>query len=158
MAAPAELRSSFLFTMEASLDAFIPVGQTPIGNRLIAYVNGGSFEGPKLKGRVLPGGGDWALIRSDGCLQIDVRVCLETEDGAVIYGSYGGRLDVPADLQAKVFDPSQAASVDPSSYYFRTCPLFETGYERYEWLNRIQAIGVGRMTGSGVAYDVHQIL
>jgi len=156
MAAP--LNSKFLFTMDAELEAPIPVGAGPLGARLIAYVTTGTIEGETLKGEVLPGGGDWALILGDGCLQIDVRACLKTHDGAIIYVTYGGRMDIPADLQPTVFNRETAESVDPSSYYFRTCPLFETGDERYAWLNRIQSVGVGRLTSRGVAYDVHQIL
>ncbi|CDO61160.1 MULTISPECIES: DUF3237 domain-containing protein [Parvibaculaceae] len=154
----AALKSEFLCSMAASLDASLPVGAGPIGNRMVAYVASGTVEGDKLKGEILPGGGDWALVRQDGCLVIDVRICIKTHDGAIIYVTYGGRMDIPADLQPKVFNPQTAESVDPADYYFRTCPLFETGDERYAWLNRIQAVGVGRLTSTGVSYDVHQIL
>jgi len=154
----AALESEFLFTMAASLETSLPVGAGPIGNRMVAYVANGTVEGKKVKGEVLPGGGDWALIRHDGCLEIDVRICIKTHDGAIIYVTYGGRMDIPVELQPMVFNPQTAETVDPSAYYFRTCPLFETGDERYAWLNRIQAIGVGRLTSTGVSYDVHQIL
>ncbi len=154
----AELKSEFLFSMDAELATQQVVGQGPLGMRMIANVSGGSFEGPKMKGTLAASGADWALIRADGVLQIDVRACLETDDGAFIYATYGGRMDIPPALQPKVFDRSQAESVDPSEYYFRTCPLFETGSEKYAWLNRIQAVGVGRLTSKGVSYDVHQIL
>lgn len=155
---PADLRSEFLFSMDAELDAPDVVGAGPLGMRMIAIVTGGTFEGPGIKGTVMRGGGDWALVRADGVLQIDVRATLRTDDGAMIYATYGGRMDIPAELQPKVFDRATAESVDPSQYYFRTCPLFETGAESYAWLNRIQAVGVGRLTSRGVAYDVHRIL
>ncbi|MEQ8745391.1 DUF3237 domain-containing protein [Pyruvatibacter sp.] len=152
------LKSQFLFTMSADLEESIPVGAGPLGMRLVAYVADGTVKGDKVNGVMLPGGGDWALIRSDGCLQIDVRACIKTDDGAIIYATYGGRMDIPADLQPKAFNRATAETIDPGEYYFRTCPLFETGDERYAWLNRIQAVGVGRLTSTGVAYDVHQIL
>lgn len=155
---PAELKSEFLFSMDAELNPPDVAGPGPLGMRMIAIVKGGRFEGPGLSGELLPGGGDWALMRADGVLQIDVRATLRSDDGAVIYASYGGRMDIPAELQPKVFDRTQAESVDPSAYYFRTCPLFETGAEKYAWLNRIQAVGIGRLTSRGVAYDVHRIL
>lgn len=153
------LKSEFLFDMDASLDAMVDVGPTPYGHRMIAHVTSGTFEGPRFNGKVMPGGGDWALIRSDGVLSIDVRITLETQDGVRVFVTYGGRLAIPPELMGTVFNKETAETVDPAKYYFRTLPLFEApAASAYAWLNGIAAVGVGRFTSRGVAYRVHAIL
>lgn len=152
------LESEFLFEIAATLEPMQDVGQTPTGQRMIAYVKEGSFVGPRLKGKVLPGGGDWALVRGDGVLVIDVRITLETDDGVRIYVTYGGRIAGEPEVMAQLFDPTTVESVDPSSYYFRTNPLFDAPINSaYAWLNSATAIGIGRFTATGVSYDVHMI-
>ncbi|PKQ02795.1 MAG: DUF3237 domain-containing protein [Alphaproteobacteria bacterium HGW-Alphaproteobacteria-12] len=154
-----DLKSEFLFDFDALLDESIDYGQTPYGQRIYARVSGGSFEGPKLKGRILPGGGDWALIRSDGVLSIDVRATLETDAGDRIHATYGGRLAVPPEHMTAVFDRETTETIDPAGYYFRTLPLFEAASDSAcNWLNNIVAVGVGRVTSRGVAYRVYAIL
>ena len=152
-----ELRSRLLCEMTADLETH-PIGPTPGGMRLVAAVTGGTLTGDRLSGRVLPFGGDFALTTADGCLHIDVRAGFETHDGARIYATYGGRLMVPPEHAAALADPRLRDSLDPSKYYFRTAPLFETGDERYAWLNRILAVGMGRLTATGVAYRIFEIL
>ena len=66
-----EINTEFLFTISLEIQVF-SLGDTPYGGRRIFHFNGGSFEGPKLKGRVLPGGGGWSLIRRDEVLEVDV--------------------------------------------------------------------------------------
>jgi hypothetical protein len=152
-----ELRSRLLCEMTADLETH-PIGATPGGMRLVAAVTGGSLTGDRLSGRVLPFGGDFALTTADGCLHIDVRAGFETHDGARIYATYGGRLMVPPEHAAALADPRLRESLDPANYYFRTAPLFETGDERYAWLNRILAVGMGRLTATGVAYRIFEVL
>jgi len=130
------------------------VGTTPSGQRRIVVVKGGAFAGPTLHGHVLPGGGDWLLGRSDGSRRLDVRITLETDDGALIYAYYGGILHAPPDIFQRL---AAGEAVEESAYYFRTAPLFETASPRYAWLNRILAIGYGRRTGTQVAYSVYAI-
>jgi Protein of unknown function (DUF3237) len=150
-----DLKTELLFEMRADLAEPQDVGATPAGTRRIVPVTGGTFEGPKLKGAVLPGGGDWLLIRSDGVRQLDVRATLQTDDGHLIYVSYRGIFDVsPAVFQRLL----QGEAVAPSEYYFRITPVFETGAEKYGWLNRLVAVGVGTRTPTGVAYTVYAIL
>lgn len=89
---------------------------------------------------------------------VDARVVLRTDDGALIHMSYGGRIMFPDELGEAIRDPSRRHLIDPSRYYFRTTPLFETGAPRYGWINGIVAIGCGRMIeGGGVAYDVFEL-
>ncbi len=138
-----DLKTELLFTMTADLEEGQDVGPTPHGNRRIYYVTGGKFEGPRLKGEVLPGGGDWALIRPDGVLDLNVRATLRTDDDALIYTTYRGIL---------------RGSPSSPEFYFRTVPLYETGSEKYGWLNQIVAVGVGTLTTTGVSYNVYEVL
>jgi hypothetical protein len=131
------------------------VGTTPHGTRRIVYVKGGTFEGPKIKGEVLPGGGDWLVVRPDGTTILDVRAACRTDDGHIIYTYYRGVAVTPPEVRERML---KGENVDPSEYYFRTTPVFETASEKYGWLNRIVAVGIGRLTPTGVGYKVYTIL
>lgn len=150
------LQSEFLFEIELTVDAPRDVGETPRGARRIVAVTGGRFEGPQLRGTVEPApGGDWLLTRADGVTELDVRVTLRTDDGAAIYMTYRGVRDAAPEIAARL---AAGEVVDPSSYYFRTAPVFETASEKYAWLNRILAIGVGDRRPTGPMYRVYRIL
>jgi hypothetical protein len=150
--------TTHLFDVEFEIGDMHMVGNTPYGQRAIANVAGGTFSGARLRGRVLPGGGDWGLFRSDGTLSVDARSCLETDDQALICVTYGGRWRISPELLMRLSDPEQIGSVDPSDYYLRTLVLFETAAGKYAWLNDIAAVGVGRRTVKGIAYSVHEVL
>jgi hypothetical protein len=152
------LQTSHLFDVAFELGEILSVGNTPYGSRVIGNLAGGSFEGPRLRGRVLPSGGDWGLFRPDGTLGVDARCCLETEDGALVYAVYGGRWKISPELLIRLGDPEQIAKVEPSEYYLRTHFEFEASAEAYDWLNHIIAVGVGRRTARGIAYRVYEIL
>lgn len=130
----------------------------PVGRRIFFGAAGGAFEGPRVRGEVLPGGGDWALFRSDGAMTPDVRLTLRTHDGALILMTYGGRWVTPAELRGDMADPKKRHEVDPAKYYFRTNPLFETGAKAYAWMNDIVCVGSGYLVEGGVAYRVSQVL
>jgi hypothetical protein len=144
-----------LFTVRFDVTAPRVLGATPFGERRIVEVTGGSFEGPKLKGTVVPGGGDWLLLRADGALQLDVRATLQTDDGALIYMTYRGVRHGPAAVIERL---GRGEVVDPSEYYFRTAPFFETGSDTYGWLNRIVSVATGERLPSGPIYTVYQVL
>ena len=147
--------TEFLFRIAIDVARIVELGETPFGRRRIAEISGGSFEGPRLKGRVAPGGGDWVLVRRDGVTQLDVRLTLETDDGALIYMTYRGARHGPAEVIARL-DAGEA--VDPSSYYFRTAPFFETAADNYAWLNGIVAVASGERTPQGPVYHVYQVV
>lgn len=140
----------------------IEVGRTPWRNRRISHITGGTFEGDRMSGRVVPGGGDWSELamsgEGDALTLLDVRALWETGDGARIYVTYGGRLVIPNDKLGAFRDPVALAALGPGDYYFRIAPLFETADERYGWLNRIVAAGIGRRTADGVVYDIFEIV
>ena len=147
-----------LFDIVVDLNPRLNFGDGPLGRRVLFGAAGGSFDGPKLRGDVVAGGGDWALFRPDGTMTLDVRLTLRTHDKELVHMSYGGRWLVPPELRAEIADPLKRYQVDPKQYYFRTNPLFETGSARYSWLNDIVCAGSGYLVDGGVAYHVEQIL
>ena len=139
------------FTFNATLAAPMPVGAVPIGTRMVYPVTGGIVTGERLSGTVV-GGGEWALIGPDGFLRPDVRVEVETHDGAFLYMQYTGLLEMNAAVQAATGSGGETAFEDQ---YFYTNPRIETGDERYSWANTTFFIGEGRIyPGSGVEYRV----
>ena len=151
----AEVKTELLFHVGFEVPPPLDLGETPYGRRRIARVTGGTFEGPKLKGRVLDGGGDWLLLRRDGVLQLDVRVALETDDKQHIYMSYRGYRHGPKDVIDRL---NKGEAVDPNLYCFRSTPYFETGSEKYAWMNGICAVAIGARLASGPVYEVFQVL
>jgi len=135
--APAPLKTEFL--MDAIFDVAAP--QT-VGPRRIVPVTGGTFEGPKLKGTALGGGADWILLRPDGVSELSVRVTLKTDDDQLINLTYRGLMFTPKG----------------GELYWRTTPIFETGSPKYDWLNKIITVGVGKTVPGKAAYSIYHIL
>jgi hypothetical protein len=148
------LRLDPLLTAEISLAPAQELGDTPQGRRRIINITGGTFRGERLSGKVLPGGADWQIIRGDGVADLDARYTLETADGALIYVRNHGYRHGPADVLRKL---SLGEEVDPSLYYMRTTPLFETGDARYAWLNRLICIGTGARKKSSVHLEIFEV-
>jgi hypothetical protein len=94
-------------------------------------------------------------LRQDGVLMLDVRITLRTDDGALIYMSYRGMRHGPQWVLDRL---AKGEKVDPSEYYFRTTPLFETASDKYSFLNRIVCVATGRREATGPIYDVFQVL
>ncbi len=146
-----EPRLEHLYDMHVDLEAPQMIGATPNGMRQVWIVKGGSFEGPRIRGEMLAGGGDWAIVRTDGVIQVDVRATVQTHDGALIYAQYSGLIIIPPAMAPRVF---AGEDVPLSEYYFYTNPMFQTGDERYAWLNQVVAIGRGKVVPGGVEYRV----
>jgi hypothetical protein len=153
-----EIATAYLFDMLVELNPRLDFGQGPLGQRVFFGSAGGRFEGPKLRGEVLPGGGDWTLFRPDGVMALDVRITLRTHDDALVHMTYGGRWVTPPELRSEIADPAKRYQIDPARYYFRTNPLFETGAKQYAWLNDIVCMGSGYLIPGGIAYRVSQVL
>ena len=115
------------------------IGSTPEGTLTIFPVTGGSFEGERLRGKVLAGGGDWVTARSNGMMTLDLRVALETDDGSLIHMTFMGIRD-------------------DANGYFRTVPRFETAAPRYAFLNRLLAVGTAEIRPEGPVHLIEQIL
>jgi hypothetical protein len=137
--------------MHVDLEAPQIVGATPQGVRQIFVVKGGIVDGLRLKGKLLAGGGDWALIRADGAVQLDVRGTFQTDDGALIYATYSGLIVAEAAIFGRLL---QGEDVPLGEYYFYVNPMFQTGAPQYSWLNKLIAVGRGKVIPGGVEYRV----
>jgi len=143
-----------LFRAEITLAAPQELGETPQGRRRIIGITGGRFSGERLSGRVLPGGADWQLIRPDGVADLDARYTLETSDGALIYVRNRGYSHGSPEVIRKL---ASGEAVDPSLYYMRTTPRFETGDTRYAWLNRVICVASGARRRTAVDLEVFEV-
>ena len=147
-------RFELLFGMSLEVEEPVGVGRTHAGDRRVVGVSGGAFEGPRIRGRVLPGGSDWIVVRRDGVLVQDVRIVLRTESGQDVLMSYRGVRHGPEDVMERV---DSGEDPDPSEYYFRTAPVFEAPEGEYDWLNKLVAFAVGRRRATGVTYAVYAV-
>jgi hypothetical protein len=148
------IKTEFLCKVEVTLEPVRDLGDTPLGRRRIIGITGGSFSGPRLSGKVLPGGADWQLIRADGVAFLDARYTLETADGALIYVSNKGYRHGPKDVVDRL---ARGEDVDPALYYMRTTPWFETSAPAYAWLNRTVCVGTGARRAQAVELEFHEV-
>lgn len=151
-----QLAHRHLITLTLTVDfaGTVSIGKTPAGLRRIAPVTGGHFAGERLSGKVLPGGQDWVINREDGVMVIDVRLTLQTEDGALIYMTYQGRLIADAEAMARF---RKGAVLEASEYSLAINARFECGDDRYAWLNNSIAVGTGEQAIDGPIYSIYEI-
>jgi hypothetical protein len=128
-----------LMVLRLATSASEEIGSTPNGRLSIFPVTGGSFEGERLRGKVLASGGDWVTARADGTFEVDLRVTLETDDGALIHMTFTGVRD-------------------DANHYFRTLPRFEAAAPKYTFLNRLLAVGFGEVGPEGAVHAIEEIL
>jgi hypothetical protein len=148
------LKLEALFRAEIALEPPQELGDAPLGRRRIIPISGGRFRGERLSGRVLPGGADWQIVRADGVSQLEARYTLETNDGALIYVHNVGLRHGPPEVLSRL---AAGEAVDPSQYYMRTTPAFETGDARYRWLNRLVCVATGARRKDAVELDVYEV-
>jgi hypothetical protein len=143
-----------LSDMHVNLQPAQPI-PTPIGARMTFITTGGLIDGPKLRGEILPGGGDWLLVGSDGAGRVDVRATIRTHDGVLIHYETRGIIKIPGDG----LDRLAAGEVLPfDETYVRTTPKFETADERYAWLNQIVAVGYNVLSPNHIDYRIYRVL
>ena len=154
-----EIATELLFEARVALHPELDLGAGPEGQRVILFVKDGRFDGPRLRGRVVPNSGaDWVRVRPDGGSHLDVRFCLETDDGALIYAHWHGRFHASPehfDYAMDLAKPDDSAGAE--RYYFRASPEFETADPRYAWLNNIVAVTKSRTGGGGVVHRVFEL-
>jgi len=131
-----------LGTMTADLRRPMVLRGTPVGDRLIYEVESGQIEGERLRGKLKgSSAADWMVASPDGTGTLDVRALVETDDGALVYLYYQGRVNLGLGQGAPLY----------------ATPKFETGDERYRWLNTIQAVGKGTMAGNTLTYELYEL-
>ena len=131
-----------LMTLRLSAAPTQNLGIGPRGTRVTFPITGGVFEGDRLRGTVLPGGDDWAVTRLDGLIELDLRITLQTDDGALVYMTFEGIRDDGA----------------PDAPYFRTLPRFQTAEAKYVFLNRMLAVGAGELRADGPVHLIEEVL
>lgn len=143
------------FTYDAKLAPAVIPGPGPFGTRMVMPVTGGQAKGDRISGTLVGGGGDWLLVGPDGWGRLDVRGQIQTDDGAVIYLSYTGVLQLTETVMAAV--ASGTIGTEYGDQYFRSTPRLETGDERYAWVNQTVFVGRGRIVPGGVEYEVYRV-
>jgi uncharacterized protein DUF3237 len=144
----------FLMQIAVEFEAPHAISGGPLGMRRILHVSRGSFEGPALQGTVMPGGGDWVLMRRDGAAELDIRFTLKTAADEIVYLRSTGLFVASEAVSARI---RRAEAVDRAEYYFRTSILFEADSARLARLNCMLHLGVGCRTATGMATDIFAI-
>ena len=144
-----------IFHVHCEVASILDLGAAPFGHRRVVNILGGPVTGPKLNGRVLPGGADWQILAADGSLDIQARYTIESEAGALIQVDSRGLRHGPPEVLARM---AKGEDVDPSLYYFRTVMRFESGHPTAAWLNRILALARAAREKNAVRLDVHEVL
>jgi hypothetical protein len=129
-----------------------PIGHTPFGERTTYIVGEGAFMGPRLRGRILPGGGDWFVRGANDLARLDVRKTFETDDGALLHVTYFGLYKFNAAVSRTL---SAGGDANFGDTLFMAQVQFETGHPRYAWLNETLAVAEARETSTGVEYQMY---
>lgn len=144
-----------ILRVEADLQEPQLFGKTPYGERRVINIIGGTVSGPKLKGKILPGGADWQIIRADGVADIFARYTVQLESGGFVLVTSAGLRHGPPDVIARL---AKGEPVPRDQYYFRTSVRFETAAPEAEWLNRTLMIAVGDREKMKVKLDLFEVL
>jgi len=145
---------SYVMTLRVQLGSPMEFGQVPRGRRRVIPILGGTFDGPDMHGRVLPGGADWQIVRDDGFTELDTRYTLQSDRGSLIYVQNAGIRHAPPDVTRRLL---AGEPVDPSQVYFKTVPIFETSAAELQWLTRAIFIGVGERQPHDVIIHVWRV-
>ena len=148
-------RFEFLMNLAVDVGEVVSMGVTPLGERRVVNILGGTFEGPEMRGEILPGGADRQLVRKDGVLDIDARYALKDQAGGVVRVVSQGYRHGPGEILAAL---ARGEEVDPAKYFFRTAMRFETDAPHLEWLNKTLAVSIGERQARRVLLGVYRLL
>ena len=148
------LKFDHLCDLDVDVGDVSSLGDGPLGERRVVWILGGCFSGPAIRGEII-NGADWQIVRRDGAIDLDARYALKTDDGAIIQVNSQGLRHGPPEVLARL---ASGEDIDPSHYYFRALMRFETGHDRYDWLNRTLAVGTGDRKARQVRLKVWRIL
>ncbi|MFM1885164.1 MAG: hypothetical protein RL026_321 [Pseudomonadota bacterium] len=146
--------TEFVCEIRALVEAPLVIGQGPKGLRRVVPILGGSFEGPRLKGRIIPGGADWQYVRPDGVLSLEARYTLEVDDGTRIMVVNRGMRHGPPEVLERIF---RGEIVPADAYYFRCTPEFEAPAGPHAWLNESIFIGTAERRLDAAIVRVHRV-
>lgn len=145
----------FAFEATVTLDPPQELGVTTYGKRRIINITGGKFEGPHIKGTILPGGADWQTVRADGSADLEARYTLKTDDGALIYIQNKGIRTGKPEVLARL---AKGEKVAPSEYYMRTTATFEVADGAYSWLTHHAFVATGMRNANSVIIRFYKVL
>jgi hypothetical protein len=145
----------FIFEAKVTLDTVHELGVTTYGKRRIIPITGGTFEGPDLKGKIVPGGADWQTVRTDGTADLEARYTLKTHDGVLIYIQNKGVRHAKPEVLARL---AKGEKVETSEYYMRTAATFEVAAGRYEWLTKCVVVATGARMKDHVILRFYKVL
>ena len=145
----------FLMGIAADVGELTSMGGGPLGERRVVAITGGTFEGPALKGSIVPGGADWQIARADGVLDIDARYALRTDHGALVRVVSQGYRHGPPQVLAAL---GRGEEVPADRYFFRTVMRFETGGAGLDWLNRTIAVASAQRKARRVLLEAWRLL
>jgi hypothetical protein len=151
---PQPPKLSLALTLRVQVGPPTERGDVTRGRRRIIPILGGTFEGPKVRGKVLPGGADWQIVRADGLAELDTRYMLQTDSGSLIYIQNAGIRHAPPDVTKKLLE---GQPVDPAQVYFKTVPTFETSAAELQWLTRSIFVGTGERRPTEVIVHVWRV-
>jgi hypothetical protein len=137
-------------SLDVASDRAANIGVVARGRRTIVPIMGGRFSGTQLSGTVMPGGADWVILRSDGVMEIDVRITLETHSGALIYLTYTGFFSGAHDAMKKL---AKGEVLHDSDFNLTVTARAECSDEGLAWLNTATIVGVGTQSGFNPTYD-----
>ena len=144
----------FALELRVNIGAILELGSGPFGTRRTVPITGGTFRGPEISGRVLPGGADWQFVESDGLTFLDAQYVIETEDAVRIEVRNRGIRHGGRDLMDRI---RAGEAVHPSQYYFRTTPRFYPPDGKYSWLKRSIFIGDAQRYAEMVVVKVWKV-
>jgi Protein of unknown function (DUF3237) len=124
---------TFAFAAKVSLSPAVEHGVIDGVRKRFIAITGGTISGPKLVGKILPGGGDWQNIHEDGLTSLDARYAFEASDGTVIRVFNSGVRVAAPDIIKRL---AAGEDVDPALYYFRTTCVFDVTKGPHDWLRR----------------------
>lgn len=145
----------FALELAVTIGPIVELGSCSFGLRRTVAILGGSFAGPRVTGRVLPGGADWQHVAADGLTFVNAHYAIETEDGVRIEVRNKGLRHGPPDLMGRI---AAGEIVPPNSYYFRTTPRFYPAGRSYEWMKRAVFVGTGERFADRVVVKVWEVL
>ena len=148
-------RFEFLMSLAVDVGEVVSMGPGPLGERRVIGILGGTFEGPALRGLVMPGGADWQIARADGVLDLDARYTLKEQAGGVIRVVSQGYRHGSSEVLAAL---ARGEEVDPAAYFFRTIMRFETGAPYLEWLNKTIAVATAERKARQVLLSAYKLL
>ena len=148
-------RLEFAFELQVTVALPMELGPTAGGRRRVIPITGGTFQGPRLSGRIVPGGADWQVVREDGMAELTARYTIEAADGTLIGVLNRGIRRGPPEVLRKL---AAGEPVDPSSYYFRTAFQFEPPDGPHAWLSQSIFVGAGERRAAAVLIRVFELV